>query len=527
MIPVRRHGADGPAVPGQSLRATAAWLHLGGKNAPVVVSAPDRGESVHAPPHPPAARHTAPADPEATGSASARTTLTDFSRSGHANAGRRRLPPFGRRGAYRISDRRLQVKVMINLLQTPSTSVSATAGTSSVVPMAEHVIAQSGPHGGTGGLVGRSAELALVDALFAEAATRSAALFLTGAAGVGKSALLNVAARRAEQRGFRVVRAAGAQFDQHVGFAGLNQILLPLAAELASLPARQARTLQVILGLSAGEPEELAAVAYAVRGLLFRISTASSPLALVIDDYARLDRPSAAVLDTVACQAGTGRVALLAASRRDEVFLPDMGTQVHEVRPLDAKSAMKLVAERFPAMTSMVRRRLLAEAKGNPLALLELPVSLSLAQQTQRRSLPTVLPLTERLRTAFSERVRALPDATRKLLLLTVLDDTGDLHLLSRTGDARRTLTELSPAERAGLVRVDARTGRLFFRHPLTRSAIMELSTSAERRWAHRTLADVLPEGSERRALHLARATVGPDDQVAALLHEADRKSVV
>ncbi|MGW0996446.1 ATP-binding protein [Streptomyces sp. NPDC002523] len=410
---------------------------------------------------------------------------------------------------------------MINLLQTPSNSAAATAGTSSVVRPAEHVIARSGPQGGTGGLVGRSAELALVDALFAKAATRSASLFLTGAAGVGKSALLDVAARRAEHRGFRVVRAAGAQFDQHVGFAGLNQILLPLAAEIASLPARQARTLQVILGLSAGEPEELAAVAYAVRGLLLRISTASSPLALVIDDYARLDRPSAVVLDTVARHAGTGRVALLTASRRDEAFLPDAGTQVHEVQPLDAKSAMKLVAERFPAMTSTVRRRLLAEAGGNPLALLELPVSLSLAQQTQRRTLPTLLPLTERLRTAFSDRVRVLPDATRKLLLVAVLDDTGDLHLLSRTGDARGTLADLSPAERAGLVRVDARTGRLFFRHPLTRSAVMELSTGAERRWAHRALADVLPEGSERRALHLARATVGPDDQVAALLHKA------
>ncbi|MFD3941829.1 AAA family ATPase [Streptomyces sp. NPDC058579] len=442
---------------------------------------------------------------------------------------------------------------MTTLLTSHSAGGSATAAPSNVVPLAEHAPAQIQLQGGTSALVGRSAELALVDRLLAEAAHRSASLFLTGAAGVGKSALLDEAALRAERDGFRVVRAAGARFDQHVGFAGLNQILLPLAGELASLPARQARTLEVILGLAAGEPEELSTVAYAVRELLFRTGTARSPLALVVDDYEWLDRPSAVVLATVARHAGIGRVALLAASRRGEAFIPGTGTRTHKVPPLDAKSATKLVAERFPDMTSAVRRRLLAEAGGNPLALLELPVSLSLVQQTRVRSLPAVLPLTERLRTIFSERVGALPDATRKLLLLAVLDDTGDLHVLrgtgdapagtgeatgtgeapagmgeatgtggaAGTGDAPGTHPELVPAERAGLVRVDAAAGRLVFRHPLTRSAVMELSTGAERRWAHRALADALPEGSERRALHLAGATVGPDDQVAALVHEA------
>ncbi|MFD4322497.1 ATP-binding protein [Streptomyces sp. NPDC058548] len=427
------------------------------------------------------------------------------------------------------------------LARNPTPSLQgdlATAGTTNVVPLAQHVIAHTGPQsepqGGTGGLVGRAAELTLVDRLLAEATTRSAALYLTGAPGVGKSALLDVAAQRAQNRGFRVVRAAGAQFDRHVGFAGLSQILLPLTAELASLPVRQARTLEVVLGLAAGEPEELSTVAYAVRELLFRIGTTSGPLALIVDDYGWLDRPSASVLGTVARHAGIGRVVLLAASRRDDALLPERGTRAHEVPPLDATSALKLVTERFPDMTSAIRRRLLAEAEGNPLALLELPVSLSLAQQTQqtrRCALPTVLPLTERLRTVFSERVAALPDTARKLLLLAVLDDTGDLHLLSRAGAAPGThselalselvRSELSPAEHAGLVRVDARAGRLEFRHPLTRSAVMELSTGAERRWAHRALADVLPEGSERRAMHLAGATVGPDDRVAALVHGA------
>ncbi|MEV6654170.1 AAA family ATPase [Streptomyces sp. NPDC051219] len=387
--------------------------------------------------------------------------------------------------------------------------------------MNEHVIAQIGSDVATGRLVGRSAELALVDALFAKAATRGAVLMLTGEAGVGKSALLAAASRRAVKRGFRVLRVAGSQFDQSVSFAGLNQILQPLAGEIASLPKRQAHTLQAILGLSAGEPVELLAVANAVQGLLSRISTRSNPLALILDDYAWLDRPSAVVLGTVARYVSTMSVALLAASRTgDESFLPSTGTDMHEVQPLDVKSAMKLVAERFPAMTPRVRRRLVAEACGNPLALLELPVSLNIAQQTQRRSLPAVLPLTERLRMVFSKRVSALPDATRKLLLLAVLDGSGELHILQRVVGRSGALSELSCAERVGLVHVDAQTGRLVFRHPLTRSAVVELSTVAERRWAHQALASELPEGSERRAWHLAGAAVGPDDQVAELLHE-------
>jgi DNA-binding CsgD family transcriptional regulator len=379
----------------------------------------------------------------------------------------------------------------------------------------------SGPDVVSSRLVGRSEERALIADLFARAATRGAALMLTGAAGVGKSALLDTAARSGVEAGFRVLRVAGSQFDQSVSFAGLNQILQPLVDEISSLAHRQAETLQAVLGLVEGRPVELLAVANAVHALLTQTAAKDGPLALIIDDDAWLDRPSAVVLGTVARYTGTGAVALLAASRSgEESFLPSAGVAVHEVQPLDEQSAMELVAECFPAMAPRVRLRLLAEACGNPLALLELPVTLDTAQQAERRSLPAVLPLTERLRMIFSERVSSLPDATRKLLLLAVLEGAGDLHILQQVLDTPGSLTGLCPAERAGLVQVDNRTGRLLFRHPLTRSAVMELSTSAEQRWAHRALADHLPEGSERRVRHLADATVGPDDQVAALLHE-------
>ncbi|MFJ3903970.1 ATP-binding protein [Streptomyces sp. NPDC090025] len=412
--------------------------------------------------------------------------------------------------------------------------IDLTRMTSPLTPAAAAIVSAAGspaptaagpasaiPAGQPAGLVGRAAELALVDRLLTEATTRSAALLLTGAAGVGKSALLDTAARRAEARGFRVVRAAGARFDRHVGYAGLNQILLPLASELDLLPARQARTLRAILGLVPGAPDELPAVAHSLRELLFRVGGARGPLALIVDDFAWLDRPSAAVLGTVARQTGIASLAMLAASRPDPALLCETGARTHELAPLDRKSAARLVAERSPDLTPTVRRRLLAEAGGNPLALLELPASLSVAQRTERRALPALLPLTDRLRTAFAERVGALPEPTRRLLLLAVLDDTGDLRTLSRACGEPGTPAALAPAENGGLVRVDAHAGRLVFGHPLTRSAVMELSTGAERRWAHRTLAEVLPDGSAGRALHLAGATVGPDERVARLVHDA------
>ncbi|WP_261989104.1 AAA family ATPase [Streptomyces sp. uw30] len=370
-------------------------------------------------------------------------------------------------------------------------------------------------------LIGRSAELAIVDGIFGTAVARGAALLLTGEPGVGKSALLDAAASRAADRGMRVLRVAGSQFEESVSFAALNQILQPLADGIPALPARQADILQAVRGLAEGQPTELLAIANAVHVLLTHAAGESGPLALIIDDVAWLDRPSAAVLGTIARYVSTASLALLAASRTgDESFLSSTGIPLHEVQPLDDAAADELVAERFPAMAARVRRRLVAEARGNPLALLELPVALNDAQHTECGSLPSVLPLTERLKRVFTSRVGALPDTTRSLLLLAVLDGSGELHLPQRAMGGLDVLAELSPAERAGLVRVDSLTGRLVFRHPLTRSAVMELSTGAERQWGHLALASQLPHGSERRARHLASAAIGPDDEVAALLRE-------
>ncbi|WP_420310090.1 AAA family ATPase [Streptomyces sp. YS-B37] len=370
-------------------------------------------------------------------------------------------------------------------------------------------------------LIGRSAELAFLDRHFDTALASGAALMLTGEAGVGKSALLDAAAVRTATAGFQVLRISGCPFQRGVGFSALNQLLQPLADGIPALPARQAETLQAVRGLSEEQPTELLAIANSVHALLARAAADDGPVALIVDDVAWVDRSSATVLGTLARSLRVGPITVLGASRTgDESFLSSIGITEHEVQPLDDVAANELVSERFPAMTARVRRRLVAEARGNPLALLELPVPLNSLQRTERGTLPAALPLTERLKGIFSTRVAALPDATRKLLLLAVLDGSGELHILQRALGAPDGLAGLSPAERAGLVQVRGGTGRLEFRHPLTRSAVMELSTSEERRWAHRTLAAEFPEGSEHRARHLADAAVGPDDQVAALLHE-------
>ena len=174
--------------------------------------------------------------------------------------------------------------------------------------------------------------------------------------------------------------------------------------------------------------------------------------------------------------------------------------------------------QRFPALAPPVRERLVAEAQGNPLALLELPIALRDAEPA-RRHLADVLPLTARLQDLFASRVRALPEPTIDLLLIAVLDGTGDLRVLEAAAPGESGLDDLAPAERARIVCVDESAGRLTFRHPLIRSAVVALSTSDQRRRAHRVLAACVSV-PERRAWHLAEAAVGPDESVASLLED-------
>ena len=163
----------------------------------------------------------------------------------------------------------------------------------------------------------------------------------------------------------------------------------------------------------------------------------------------------------------------------------------------------------------------MTEALGNPLALLELSAALSDVQRSALAALPALLPLSRRLRALFGSRIRDLPAATGHLLLLAALEGTGSLSLLRAAAAGWGDVDDLAPAERAGLVHTDEHTGLLRFRHPLIRSAVVELSASNEVRRAHQALAAQLGDQPERRAWHLAAAAIEPDEEVASLLEQA------
>jgi len=374
-------------------------------------------------------------------------------------------------------------------------------------------------------LVGRDHDLDRISGLLERGA--GSALLLSGQPGVGKSAVLDSVARAAVQDGTRVLRATGAEFEADVSYSALNQILLPLHGALDRLGAPARKAMSVALGFGSGPPPERLVVCNAALALL-RSAAEDTPVLLIVDDLAWVDRASAAVFGFLARRLSGDRIRFLAASRTGvDSFFDGTGLPSYELPALDAESAARLVDLRFPDLAHPVRRRLLDAAQGNPLALLELPDALRADQRRAREVLPAVLPLGERLRSLFASRVRSLPAATRTLLLLATLDGTGDLAVLSaaaRETDDDADLAELDPAEEDGLVRVEESPRRLVFRHPLIMSAVVEAATSSGRRAAHRALARVLVDKPEERAWHLGEATLQPDEEVALLLEQTARR---
>jgi DNA-binding CsgD family transcriptional regulator len=365
-------------------------------------------------------------------------------------------------------------------------------------------------------LVGRDRDVSFLRSFVAEAAEDGGALLVTGEPGVGKSALLSMVAGDLRRDGVRVLRAAGAEFEAALSFGGLSQLLGPVLGQLVELDELDQRALRVSLGLVDGAASEERAVAIATLRFLTVIA-AAQPVLAVVDDVNWLDRASSSVLTYVARRVGGTRIALIASMRTGErTPFERGGLDTYELEPLSQSEADALLQERFPSLTPRTRGRLLAEAQGNPLALLELPIALNIRGGTSG-VLPRVLPLTERLERLFATRIEHLPAVTRDLLLLAVLDGTGDLAVLDPDCDG---LDALAPAERSHVAYVDDATGRLAFHHPMVRSAIIQRSTSSQRRHAHQVLADRRRDDPERLAWHLAEAAVEPDEQVAALLEQ-------
>ena len=382
-------------------------------------------------------------------------------------------------------------------------------------------------------LFGREQDMDRIRALLAGGSRLCGALLLSGDPGVGKSALLAQVGRMAAAAGVRVLRTTGTPYEVRPGYGALARLLRPVLdnADGAGNPDNAGNeahselggALAIALGSGSGPSPEYEAVAREVVSLVADLSRDRATL-LIVDDVQWLDRPSAVVLGLVAhrLMMVTGVGMLCAAKPGVESFFDHSGLPAHDLGPLSDAASEALLVKRFPALALRVRRRLMAEAQGNPLALLELPVALTDSQRAASQNLPERLPLSRRLQDAFASRVTALPAATRHLLLIAALEDSGDLQVLRRAVAGRSQLKHLAPAERAQLIRVDDVAGRVRFRHSLTRAAVVELSSSDQRRNAHRALAGAwAASSSERQAWHLAQAAVAPDEGIAILLEHA------
>ncbi|MFE3195517.1 AAA family ATPase [Nocardia sp. NPDC059240] len=369
-------------------------------------------------------------------------------------------------------------------------------------------------------LFGRVVEVEMISAFLAGDA--ETVLVVSGEAGVGKTALLDAAAETAHRQGQRVLRAAALEFEADLQFGALNQLLQPMAGLVDELDAPQRTAMRVIMGSASGHlPPTLLAGAATLALLRIWARAQGTGVLLVMDDVQWLDLSSSMALIFALRRLDGANIRLLAAVRSEsgDAFTRS-GFRVHEVAALDDRSAEQLLESQFPALPDTVRRRLRADARGNPLALLELPIALETHGPGSR--LPEVLPLTRRLQRLFTARIEALPEPTRRTLLLIVLagSEPGSIEWTHGPVGA----DGLAPAERAGVVRVNPGTGRLEFRHPLIRSAVVELSTSEERRAAHLLLADMFARSPQRRGWHLGQAAIDVDEDVAGLLEAVSRR---
>ncbi|MFD1542032.1 helix-turn-helix transcriptional regulator [Nonomuraea guangzhouensis] len=353
---------------------------------------------------------------------------------------------------------------------------------------------------------GRRGDQEVIDGLLASArAGRSGALVLYGDPGIGKSALLRSTAERATD--LRVLRSVGVETEAELPFAALHQLLRPELARAEALPEPQALALKGALGLGRAAGEDRFLIGLATLSLLSEIAE-DGPLLCLVDDAHWLDRASADALLFAARRLDAEGVALLLAAR-DGFSAP--GLPERRLGPLDAESAAELLTERDPHLAEGVRSRILAESRGNPLALIELP----------RTADPyTLMPLPRRIQEAYATRIAELPAGAQLMILLAAVEDTGDLGTVLRAAQRLGLGAEsLGTAERAGFLAPSG--GGVTFVHPLMRAAAVHSAAFDQRLVAHRALADVLDDRDDRRAWHLAAVALGPDEQVAVALERA------
>jgi DNA-binding CsgD family transcriptional regulator len=368
-------------------------------------------------------------------------------------------------------------------------------------------------------IVGRSEALASIGSFVAGVPAGGGALVVVGEPGLGKTTLLDHATTAAASAGHRVLRATAVEFETYVGLAGLHQVIAPVADSIGSLPAPHADVLATVLGSGSSATVDRLAVAAALRALLHQASR-EAPILIAVDDLHWLDRPSAGVLTLMVRQLRVGVGFLGTARPGAEGFFERARLNECVLSPLTASESETLLDLRHPGLAVHRRRRVLASAMGNPLALVELPAAMSGSGNDLASWDSTVMPLNRRLQEAFSSRLDGMPTATRSSLLLAALEGSGSIELLE-AASAGQFVATLEPAERARLVRLTASDSKVMFWHPLTRSAVVTSSTASERRRCHLRLAKALRHDPDRRASHLAQGVAGPDEEAATALEEA------
>ncbi|HEY1919117.1 MAG TPA: LuxR family transcriptional regulator [Streptosporangiaceae bacterium] len=372
---------------------------------------------------------------------------------------------------------------------------------------------------------GRDEELAGVHGLLDQISDRGGALVIRGEAGIGKSALISQAAVRARERGLSVLTATGVQSEARFAFAALHQLLRPFLGALERLPGPQRRALEMAFGIRDVLDGQAPDVFLIALGALGVISDAAgrAPILLVVEDAQWLDAPSCEVLGFIGRRLDMEPVVLLIGVREgvsspaDDVGLPEL-----RLPSLDEAAAEALLRSSAADLPPELRARILREAAGNPLALIELPKALA-GHDDPRHPLP----LTVRLEESFAARLSDLPSGTRSLLLLASLDDSGETGELLKAAEVLTAhpigAGAFDPAVAGGLGVVES--GRFRFRHPLMRSAVLQAATLAGRRRGNAALAEALADQPDRSVWHRAAAADRPAEAVAADLAELARRT--
>lgn len=376
-------------------------------------------------------------------------------------------------------------------------------------------------------LLGREVErVRLEDLADAVAAGGSAVLRLVGDPGVGKTALLGHATGAAEERGLRVVRMAGVGSESALPFAGVQRLLLALRVPVATLPAPQREALDLAFGLVAGPPPDRFRIGAAVRAA-FEAAAADGPLLCCVDDLQWIDADSRDVLAFTARRLHEGGLGLLLAERTAEpgpVDGPFDDLPCLPVGGLPHAAAIDLLDRVLGRpVDPPIADRIVTATGGNPLALVELAPSLSGHQLVGGTLLPEPLPIGPTLERHYLGRVGALPPDTRTWLLVAATAGSGEPGLVGAAAAVLGLAADAAePAEEAGLMWLGARAE---FRHPLVAAAVYSGAPAGDRRRAHRAVAHAFGTGTIGHAWHLAAATVGRDEQVAAALEEAGRRA--